>query len=285
MTWSAWEKVRDFEDIIYEKKYLEESGAGVARITINRPETLNAIRGETGQEMAVAVDDTNGDNMIGVLVVQGMGDRAFSSGGDVSWEASADYGETYGERSGGGREGHRGVPRGCIKPIIAAVRGYAIGGGNHMAYHCDFTIAADNAIFGQNGPRIGSPADGTYVPYLTRVVGTKKARELWMLCRRYNAQQALEMGLINTVVPLAELDNEVDRWCEEILALNPDCIQVLKAAFDADIRMTDEATGVHGKISMQLFPDHFKNPATKEAQQAFFEKRTPNFWQFRKPAK
>lgn len=287
MSWTEWETVAglSFEDIIYEKKYVRETGAGVARITINRPETLNSVRALTGQEMGVAVEDSNEDPIIGVLVIQGMGDRAFSSGGDVAWEASGDFKDTWGKNPGpgAGQDGSpRGVPRGSKKPVIAAVRGYAIGGGNHMAYMCDFTLAADNAIFGQNGPRIGSPADGTYVPYLTRVVGAKKARELWMLCRRYNAEQAVAMGLANAVVPLAKLDDEVDQWCEEILSLNPDCIQILKHVFDADIQSTDESTGGHGQLSMKLFPDYFQSPGVKEAQEAFFEKRPPNFWQFRK---
>jgi naphthoate synthase/2-ketocyclohexanecarboxyl-CoA hydrolase len=173
--------------------------------------------------------------------------------------------------------------RQCRKPVRAAVRGYAIGGGHHLAYMCDFTVAADNAIFGQVGPRIGSPADGYYVPYLTRVVGAKKAREMWMLCRRYNAQQALAMGLANAVVPLADLDAEVDRWCEEILALSPTCIEILKAAFDAETGLLEGAVGTQGIWSNLMYPEFFDSAEVKEAQQAFFEKRPPNFWQFRRP--
>ena len=278
MTWTPWKELTDFgfEDIIYEKKHIEETGAGVSRITINRPSTLNATRDVTGQEISHCLDDSSSDPMTGVIVLQGMGDRAFSSGGDVSWEGSGGYGHKF--RWGGSSNKYRL----CRKPIIAAVRGYAIGGGNHMAYMCDFTIAADNAIFGQNGPRIGSPADGHYVSYLTRVVGAKKARELWMLCRRYDAQQALEMGLVNTVVPLAELDDEVDRWCDEILSLNPDCIEILKATFDAEASIFEGVVGAQGIWSGALHPEFFDSPGVKEAQAAFFEKRPPNFWQFRK---
>jgi len=282
MTWTAWGKTKGFEhfeDTIYEKKYIKESGGGVARITINRPETLNATRAETSREIGLAMDDASHDPMTGVLVLQGMGDRAFSSGGDVSWEGSEGYGFNF--RTGGSG---RNQLRLCRKPIIAAVRGYAIGGGNHLAYMCDFTLAADNAIFGQNGPRIGSPADGYYVAYLARVVGAKKARELWMLARKYNAQEALQMGLVNTVVPLDKLDDEVDKWSEEILALNPDCIEILKATFDADLDALEGAVGMQGRWSSLLHPDYFDRPGVKEAQSAFFEKRSPNFWQYRKPA-
>lgn len=278
MAWTPWEKVTEFEftDIIYEKKYLD-SGGGVARVMFNRPDKLNAFTDHTIREMATALDDASHDPAIGVVVLTGTGDRAFSSGGDVSWEA------------GGGlrRQFYHSYPpnhflRMCRKPIIAAVKGYAIGGGHHLAYCCDFTIAADNAIFGQNGPRVASPADGYPVAYLTRVVGAKKAREIWMLCRRYNAQQALEMGLANTVVPLEKLEEEVDKWCEEILAFNPTCIEVLKATFDGDI---DYMAGSFGRCSSFMAPEFFEGPDPKEAADAFFQKRKPNFWQFRKGAR
>ena len=275
MAWTRWEKVAefDFTDVIYEKKYLEKGG-GVARITINRPDKLNAFTDHTIREWATGLDDASHDDAIGVVVLTGAGDRAFSSGGDVAWEA------------GGGlrRQFYHSYPpnhflRMCRKPIIAAVRGYAIGGGHHIAYCCDFTIAAENAIFGQNGPRVASPADGYPVAYLTRVVGAKKAREIWMLCRRYNAQQALELGLVNVVVPLDKLDEEVDRWCEELLSLNPTCLEVLKASFDADV---DYLAASFGRISSLMAPAFFEGPDPKEAADAFFEKRKPDFWQFRK---
>ena len=161
---------------------------------------------------------------------------------------------------------------------MAVVKGWCIGGGNHLAYMCDFTIAADNAKFGQNGPRVSSPAEGYIIPYLTRVVGAKKAREMWMLCRRYSAQEALQMGLVNTVVPLDKLDEEVDKWCEEILSLSPGCIEILKAAFDAEIH-TMMPMGV---TSSQLYPDWFDSDEGKEGAQAFLGKRQPRFWQIRR---
>jgi naphthoate synthase/2-ketocyclohexanecarboxyl-CoA hydrolase len=275
MVWTAWEKVPGFEfaDILYERKY-RDRGGGVARITINRPEKLNAFTDRTIEEMATALDDASHDNSIGVVVLTGAGDRAFSSGGDVSWESAG----------GLRRQFYRSFPpnhylRMCRKPIIAAVKGYAIGGGNHLAYCCDFTIAAENAIFGQNGPRVASPADGYPVAYLTRVVGAKRAREMWMLCRRYNAQQALEMGLVNVVVPLDKLEEEVDRWCDELLDLNPTCIEILKATFDSDI---DYMAGSFGRLSSLMAPDFFDGPDPREAAEAFFAKRKPDFWQFRR---
>lgn len=275
MAWTQWETVPGFSftDILYERKHLD-SGGGVARVTINRPEKLNAFTDHTMGEMATALDEASHDRSIGVVVLTGAGDRAFSSGGDVAWEA------------GGGlrRQFYHSLPpnhllRMCRRPIIAAVRGYAIGGGNHLAYCCDFTIAAQNAIFGQNGPRVASPADGYPVAYLTRVVGAKRAREMWMLCRRYSAGQALEMGLVNAVVPLDKLDEEVDRWCEEILALNPTCLEILKASFDSDI---DYLAGSFGRMSSLMAPDFFAGPDPKEAAEAFFQKRKPDFWQFRR---
>ncbi|MSQ25838.1 MAG: 1,4-dihydroxy-6-naphthoate synthase [Dehalococcoidia bacterium] len=279
MTWTAWEKgsPHDFAHIIYEKKWIKENGAGVARITINKPQKLNAFTNEGLREMMLAFENASHDRMIGVATLQGMGDRAFSSGGDVEWESDENYRQNF----------YYMVPvqkmlRLCRKPIIAVVRGYAIGGGNHLAYSCDFTIAADNAIFGQNGPRIGSPADGYYVAYLTRVIGAKRAREMWMLCRRYTAQQALDMGLCNAVAPLDKLDAEVDKWCEEILAMNPQCIEILKATFDAELAQLEGAAGPQGTWSSLMYPNHFGSPDVAEAQKAFFEKRKPDFWQFRR---
>ena len=278
MKWTAWQTLGEFGfgDIIYEKKFIEDTGAGVARISINRPDKLNAFTDHTMREMQVAFDDAGHDTMIGIVVLQGAGDRAFSSGGDISWESSENYRLSF-NNSGAFQK----TLRLCIKPVLAAVRGYAIGGGNHLAYMCDFTIAAENAIFGQNGPRVASPADGYYVTYLTRVVGAEKAREMWMLCRRYDAQQALEMGLVNKVVPLDKLDDEVDQWCEEVLALSPDCISILKATFDAEIGLLEGAVGAQARWSNYLSPDLFGSPMVKEAQEAFFEKRPPNFWKFR----
>ena len=209
---------------------------------------------------------------VGVVVITGAGDKAFCVGGDLEWEEWGLAEQFY----------WRNLPNHIVrmsrKPVIAMVKGWCIGAGNHLAYMCDFTIAADSARFGQNGPRVGAPADGMIVNYLTRVVGTKKARELWMLCRKYTAQQALEMGLINAAVPIDKLEEEVDKWCEEILSLSPGCIEVLKATFDADI---DYLSGSFGQLSRQMYPNWFHTPETKEGLKAFAEKRKPNFWAIR----
>ena len=275
MEWTAWEKVPelDFKDLIYERKY-REAGGGVIRITFNRPEKLNAWRGVTVAEIHEALDEASHDQTVGVVVLTGAGDKAFSAGGDVEWEGTGALGRIFRRQP---------LPpnvsvRRCRKPLIAAVKGYCIGGANHLAYTCDFTIAAENAIFGQNGPRVGSPADGYLVAYLTRVVGAKKAREIWMLCRRYKAQQALEMGLVNTVVPLDKLDEEVDKWCDEILSLSPGCIEVLKASFDMDI---EYMAGNFGLLSGLMYPQWFDGDEFNEGPKAFMEKRAPNFWKHR----
>ncbi|MBS0610105.1 MAG: hypothetical protein JSS19_12235, partial [Proteobacteria bacterium] len=163
------------------------------------------------------------------------------------------------------------------KPVIAQVQGYCIAGHNHMAYCCDFTIAADNAVFGQAGPKVSSPADGFFVPYLTKVIGAKKAREMWMLCRKYKAEQALDMGLVNTVVPLDELEAEVDRWCVELLEKSPGCLEVLKAAFDQEMEGYRESC----VTSAAMYPDWFDMPEGKEGGAAFLAKRKPGFWALR----
>ncbi len=172
---------------------------------------------------------------------------------------------------------HNRLIRASRKPVIAQVQGYCLGGHNHMAYCCDFTIASDDAAFGQAGPKVSSPADGFFVPYLANVVGAKKAREMWMLCRRYPAAQALEMGLVNQVVPRAELEMAVDRWCEEMLRLSPGCLEILKASFD---QMMDGYADM-GVISSAMYPDWFDEPEGKEGGAAFVEKRTPRFWEIR----
>ncbi len=275
MSWTQWEEVTgegmQFDDIIFEKKFHRELEGGVARITINRPEKYNAMTTHTVDEMFRAFYDASHDPMIGVIVLAGAGEH-FGTGGDVEWEQwglrSAFYFRYPPNR----------LVRLSPKPVIAAVQGYCIGGSNHLAYCCDFTIAADNAIFGQAGPRVSSPADGYFVPYLVRVVGAKKAREMWMLCRRYTAHEALEMGLVNTVVPLHRLADETDRWCEELLSVSPGCLQILKAAFDREIDAMPEM----GVISSELYPDWFDSPEGKEGGAAFLEKRRPRFWALRR---
>jgi dihydroxynaphthoic acid synthetase len=259
---------KEFKDIIYTKN------EHIARITINRPHVLNAFTNHTLLEMIDALEDASKDDAIGVVVLSGVGDRAFSAGGDVKWEMEGGLAEM---RNREPADIHSALRR-CRKPVIAAVKGYAIGGGHHIAYFCDLTIAADNAIFGQNGPRVGSPAEGLTVAYLTRIVGAKKAREIWYLCRRYSAEEALRIGLVNVVVPLAQLDAEVDRWCQEILDKSPTCIRILKASFDQEF---DYMRGYRfGHFQQWLAPDYYDTDEPLEGQRAFIEKRQPDFRRF-----
>lgn len=273
--WSPWEPVsgeglNDFAEIIYEKKRHLGCGGGVARISLNKPEKMNTLTMSTVDEMFRAFYDANHDPMVGVIIVAAKG-KHFGAGGDVDWERWGLREAVY------NRYPHNRLIRLSRKPVIAQVQGYCIAGHNHMAYCCDFTIAADNAVFGQAGPRVSSPADGFFVPYLTKVVGAKKARELWMLCRKYNAQQALEMGLINTVVPLDALEAEVDRWCAEMLALSPGCLEILKATFDQEMDGYREP----GVTSAAMYPDWFDMPEGNEGGAAFLAKRKPQFWSIR----
>src|SRR5918998_3399767 len=223
----TWESVKAYTDIIYEK------AEGIARITINRPEKRNAFRPQTLFELMEAFRDAHEDPDIGVVLLTGAGDKAFCSGGDQS------------VRGTGGYVGPDGVPRLNVlelqryirtmpKPVIAVVAGYAIGGGHVLHIICDLTIAADNAVFGQTGPKVGSFDAGYGATLLARIVGHKKAREIWYLCRQYDAQQALEMGLVNTVVPLEQLEDEGVQWAREILGHIPTAIRFLKASVVAD---------------------------------------------------
>jgi len=253
-----------YRDVLYEEK------DGVATITLNRPDSMNAIRVGMYEEIADAIHRAGWNREIGVIVLTGAGERAFCVGGDSSDKKS--------ERKG---RGIIGVPldqihsaiRDVPKPVIAKVRGYAIGGGNALATICDLTIAAESAKFGQVGPRVGSVDPGFGTAYLSRIVGEKKAREIWFLCRRYTAQQAAAMGLVNQVVPDAELDAEVDRWCQEILALSPTAIAIAKASFNAD---SEHIKGI-GALGMNAVALYYGTDEAKEAGQAFREKRKPIF--------
>ena len=256
-----------YEDIRY------ETGGGVARITIDRPKQLNAFRQQTLDEMTDAYRTLADDRTVGMVVLTGTGDRAFCVGGDMNWEATDAF--------DGGRADDLMKPlysamRDCLKPTIARINGYAIGGGHHLAYFCDFSIAADHAIFGQNGPRVASPAQGWVVSYLVRVVGAKRAREMWMLCRRYPAETALAWGLVNAVVPMSELDAEVDRWCTELLALSPTVIKLLKKSFDDEyLALRDTADAVDHLPGIS--PRFFQDGEQSEGANAFLEKRVPDF--------
>jgi naphthoate synthase/2-ketocyclohexanecarboxyl-CoA hydrolase len=274
MAWTEWAPVEgegfDFAEIRYDKKHHTDLGGGIARVTVDKADQYNTMTLATVEEMFRAFYDANHDTSIGMIVVAGAG-RNFGAGGDVEWERWGLRAAFY------NRYPHNRLIRMSRKPVMARVQGYCLGGHNHMAYCCDFTIASEDAKFGQAGPKVSSPADGFFVPYLTKVVGAKKAREMWMLCRRYTADEALAMGLVNEVVPLEELDDAVDAWAEELLAVSPGCIEILKAAFDQEMDGYTEM----GVISSQFYPDWFDMPEGKEGGAAFTEKRPARFWDLR----
>lgn len=264
-----WTSVRMYEDIKYEK------WNGIAKITINRPEVRNAFRPLTVNELIDAFARARDDKEVGAIILTGEGDQAFCSGGDQK------------VRGHGGYVGDDEIPRLNVldlqrlirvipKPVIAMVAGYAIGGGHVLHVVCDLTIAADNARFGQTGPKVGSFDAGYGSGYLARIIGHKKAREIWYLCRQYDAQQALDMGLVNTVVPLEQLEAETIQWCQEILQHSPTALRFLKAAMNAD---TDGLAGLQ-----QLAGDatllYYTTDEAKEGRDAFKEKRDPDFGQF-----
>jgi len=259
-----------FHDILYEKR------DGVATITINRPKVLNAFRAETVEEMLAAMRDAEDDRDIGVVVLAGAGDRAFCAGGDNS--ARADGSQAAGGYGGRGLVGlpieelHNAI-RDSRKPVIAKVQGYAIGGGNVLATVCDLTIASEKAQFGQVGPRVGSVDPGWGTAYLSRLVGEKRAREIWFLCRRYTAAEAFQMGLVNKVVPAEDLDAEVEAWCREILALSPTAIAIAKRSFNAD---SENIRGI-GALGFESLALYYNTDEAKEGTQAFLEKRRPDF--------
>jgi len=265
----AWKSVRDYEDIRF------ETDGGLAKITICRPRVHNAFRPKTLFELIDAFSRAREDQSIGVIIFTGEGDKAFCSGGDQSIRGDEGY------------IGDDGVPRLNVldlqrlirslpKPVIAAVAGYAIGGGHVLHVVCDLTIAADNARFGQTGPRVGSFDGGFGSSYLARMVGQKKAREIWYLCEQYSAQEALDMGLVNKVVPVAELEATAVAWGRRILEHSPMAIRCLKAAFNADC---DGQAGIQELAghATQLF---YMTEEAQEGRNAFNEKRPPDFSRF-----
>lgn len=243
----------------------------VAQITINRPHVLNAFTPDTLHEIQDALLSAGKDKAVGVIVITGTGERAFCAGGDINWESTPEFqSHEY--------ELHNYIID-CPKPVIARVNGYAIGGGNHLAYACDLTIAADHAIFGQNGPRVGSPAAGFTVAYSAAILGQKRAREMWMTCRRYSAQHMMDWGLVNAVVPYGDLDNEVRRFADDILKASPSVLKVLKASLKEEVRpivglRQDEMGKTH-------IPHYFSTDEQAEGIAAFREKRSPDFRRFR----
>jgi len=267
-----WTIIAEFEDIRFEK-----TDDGIAKITINRPEVRNAFRPETVKELLAALDMAREDGGIGVVVLTGEGEKAFCSGGDQKVRGDAGY------------VGADGVPRLNIldvqkkirslpKPVIAMVAGYAIGGGHVLHVVCDLTIAAENARFGQTGPRVGSFDGGLGSSYLARIVGQKKAREIWYLCRQYDAEEALKMGLVNTVVPLEKLEEETLSWAREILQHSPLAIRCLKSAMNADCDGQLGLQDLAGNATLL----YYMSEEAKEGRDAFNEKRSPDFTKFPK---
>ncbi|KHD85966.1 1,4-dihydroxy-2-naphthoyl-CoA synthase [Heyndrickxia ginsengihumi] len=265
-----WKTEHEYEDIFYESYH------GIAKITINRPHVHNAFRPETVKELIDAFSRARDNANIGVIILTGAGGKAFCSGGDQKVRGNGGY---------VGNDDH--IPRLNVldlqrlirvipKPVIAMVAGYAIGGGHVLHVVCDLTIAADNAIFGQTGPKVGSFDGGYGAGYLARIIGHKKAREIWFLCRQYNAQEALDMGLVNTVVPLEKLEEETIKWAEEILEKSPMALRFLKAAFNAD---SDGLAGIQ-QFAGDATLLYYTSDEAKEGRDAFKEKRKPDFGQF-----
>lgn len=264
-----WQSAGTYTDILYHK------AEGIAKITINRPEVRNAFRPLTVFEMSDALANAREDESIGVIILTGAGEKAFCSGGDQKIRGEAGYKDAKGVNRLNVLDFQRQM-RTCPKPIIAMVAGYAIGGGHVLHMMCDLTIAADNAIFGQTGPKVGSFDGGYGASYMARLVGQKKAREIWFLCRQYNAQQALQMGLVNTVVPLDQLEAETVQWCREILANSPLAIRCLKAALNADCDGQAGLQELAGNATLL----YYMSEEAQEGRDAFVQKRKPNFGKF-----
>jgi naphthoate synthase len=268
----AWRALPGYEDIRYEK-----SEDGIAKITINRPEVRNAFRPQTVREMSRAFSDARDDGDIGVVILTGEGPHAFCSGGDQRVRGHGGYVDEGGTARLNVLDLQRQI-RTLPKPVVAMVAGYAIGGGHVLHMMCDLTIAADNARFGQTGPKVGSFDGGYGASYMARIVGQKKAREIWFLCRQYDAKQALDMGLVNTVVPLERLEEETVQWCREMLANSPIALRCLKAALNADCDGQAGLQELAGNATL-LF---YLTEEGQEGKNAFLEKRKPNFKKFRR---
>lgn len=266
-----WKTIKTYEDILF------DSYNGIARITINRPRYRNAFTPTTTGEMSDALRICREETDINIVVITGAGDKAFCSGGDQNVKGK------------GGYIGKDGVPRLSVldvqkqirslpKPVIAMVNGYAIGGGHVLHVVCDISIASENAIFGQTGPRVGSFDAGFGSSYLARIVGQKKAREIWFLCRQYNAQEALDMGLVNKVVPLDQLEDEVVEWAETMMQHSPMALRMIKAGLNAEL---DGQAGIQ-ELAGDATLLYYLTEEAQEGKNAFLEKRKPDFKQFPK---
>lgn len=272
ITMEQWTTVKTYNDIKFEK-----TDDGIAKVTINRPEVRNAFRPETVQELSEAFAICREDPEIGVIILTGEGKEAFCSGGDQKIRGK----EGYIGKDGVARLNVLDLQkqiRSLPKPVIAMVAGYAIGGGHVLHVVCDLTIAADNAKFGQTGPKVGSFDGGLGASYLARIVGQKKAREIWYLCRQYNAEEALAMGLVNHVVPYEDLEEVTMQWCRDILKHSPLALRCLKSALNADC---------DGQIGLQELAGnatllYYMTDEAKEGRQAFIEKRKPDFKKFKR---
>lgn len=255
-----------------------ERDEGIATITIDRPEVMNALAPSTVGELLEALGAAGDDPEIGVVILTGAGDRAFCTGGDLNaWNAGAGYADASWTGIGLQVERLHTLIRSLPKPVIAAVNGYAIGGGNVLQVVCDLAIASSAAVFGQVGPRVGSFDAGFGTAYLSRLVGERRAREIWMLCRRYSAEQALEMGLVNAVVPPEQLLPEAKAWAREILALSPTALKVVKASFNAD---SEHIAGI-GSLAFAALSLYYGTPESAEGHAGLVEKRAPDFGRFR----
>ena len=271
---TVWRSVKTYQDIRYQKT------DGIAKITINRPQKRNAFRPRTVAEMHEAFADARDDQAVGVVLLTGAGPHtdgqyAFCSGGDQDVRGPAGYVDEAGVPRLNVLDLQK-LIRAMPKVVIALVAGYAIGGGHVLHLVCDLTIAADNAVFGQVGPKMGSFDGGFGASYLASIVGQKKAREVWFLCRQYDAQQALQMGLVNTVVPLAQLEEETVRWCEEMLQLSPLALRLLKSSFNADL---DGQAGIQ-ELAGNATLLYYMSAEAQEGRNAYVERRKPDFSKF-----
>ncbi len=266
-----WQTAGNYQDILY------HNSEGIAKITINRPEVRNAFTPRTVEEMSHALNVARHDETIGVIILTGQGRDAFCSGGDQRIRGSTGYVDENGLGRLNVLDFQRQI-RTCPKPVVAMVAGYAIGGGHVLHIMCDLTIAAEHSVFGQVGPRVGSFDGGYGASYLSRIVGQKKAREIWFLCRQYSAQQALDMGLVNCVVPYEDLESTTVSWCRDMLKLSPMALRCLKAALNADC---DGQAGIQ-ELAGHATLLYYMSEEGQEGHRAFLEKRAPDFSKFPK---